>query len=37
MKLLPAVTATCLFALSASAGRSAPSTGMPFYGDPPDA
>ena len=36
MKLLPAFTAT-LLALSASTGRSAPSTGSPFYGDPPDA
>jgi hypothetical protein len=36
MKLLPIVTTT-LLALSASSGRSAPSTGSPFYGDPPNA
>lgn len=36
MKLLPVSTAT-LLALSATAGRAAPSTGSPFYGDPPDA
>ncbi len=37
MKVLPALTVSLLFAAVASAGRSAPSTGMPFYGDPPDA
>ncbi|MBI5770308.1 MAG: DUF1080 domain-containing protein [Verrucomicrobia bacterium] len=37
MKLLPVVTATCSLALLAAPARSAPSTGSPFYGDPPDA
>ncbi len=36
MKLLPAVTATCLFTLLASGASGAASTGSPFYGDPPD-
>lgn len=37
MKLARFVTATCSLALLAVSGRSAPSTGAPFYGDPPDA
>jgi hypothetical protein len=37
MKVLPAVAATSLLALFAVTGRSAPSTGTPFTGDPPDA
>jgi hypothetical protein len=36
MKPLPAVTATCSLLLFAATGRGAPSTGSPFYGDPPD-
>ncbi len=37
MKLLPPFVTTCLLAVLATAGRAAPSTGTPFYGDPPDA
>jgi len=37
MKLLPAITASCFLSLSVADGRSAPSTGNPFYGDPPNA
>ncbi len=37
MKLLPTFTATCVLAALSSVGRAAPSTGNPFYGDPPDA
>ena len=36
MKLLPAVTITCSLALLAATGLAAPSTGSPFYGDPPN-
>ncbi len=37
MKLVPAAIAVCSLTLLAAAGRSAVSTGNPFYGDPPDA
>jgi hypothetical protein len=36
MKLLPAATVPCLFALLAPGASGAVSTGSPFYGDPPD-
>ncbi len=36
MKLLPAATVPCLFALLAPVASGAVSTGSPFYGDPPD-
>jgi hypothetical protein len=37
MKLLPAFATACLLVGAAATGRSQPSTGSPFYGDPPDA
>lgn len=37
MKLLPTLAASCLLSFSALSGRSAVSTGSPFYGDPPNA
>jgi hypothetical protein len=37
MKLLPSALVSTLFALAASSGSGAASTGSPFYGDPPDA
>ena len=37
MKLLPTASFLCLSGAFAIAGRAAPSTGSPFYGDPPDA
>jgi hypothetical protein len=36
MKLLPAASVSCLFALLAPVASGAVSTGSPFYGDPPD-
>src|SRR5512142_1097888 len=36
MKFLPAITTACSLASLVVGARGAPSTGSPFYGDPPD-